>query len=68
MGNEKASLMGNTTLCEGSGQHHSKTLLQITHDMYINCYLMLLFHITPDGDASEGHTSDPENGNIRIEL
>ena len=29
---------------------------------------MLLFDLTPDLGASEGHTSHPENGNIRIEL
>ena len=31
--------------------------LQITHDMYINGYFMLLFDLTPDLAASEGHTS-----------
>ena len=29
---------------------------------------MLLFDLTPDRGASEGRTSHPENGNIRIEL
>jgi len=29
---------------------------------------MLLFDLTPERGASEGHTSHPENGNIRIEL
>ena len=29
---------------------------------------MFLFDLTPDRDASEGHTSHPKNGNIRIEL
>ena len=29
---------------------------------------MLLFDLTPDQSASEGHTSHHENGNIRIEL
>jgi len=28
---------------------------------------MLLFDLTPDRGASEGHTSHPENGNIRFE-
>jgi hypothetical protein len=36
--------------------------------MYINGYFMLLFDLTPDRGASEGHTSLPENGNIWIEL
>jgi len=29
---------------------------------------MLLFDLTPDRGVSEGHTSHPENGNIRVEL
>ena len=29
---------------------------------------MLLLDLTPDRAASEGHTSHPDNGNIRIEL
>ena len=29
---------------------------------------MLLFDLTPDRAASEGHTSHPVNGNVRIEL
>jgi hypothetical protein len=36
--------------------------------MYIAGYFMLLFDLTPDRAASEGHTSHPDNGNIRIEL
>ena len=35
--------------------------------MYINGYFMLVFDLTPDHAASEGHTSHPESGNIRIE-
>jgi hypothetical protein len=60
--------MGYRTLFEGSGIHHSNSGLQITHDMYINCYFMLLFYLTPDRSASEGHASRPDNGNIRVEL
>ena len=60
--------MGYRTLFEGSGIHHSNSGLQITNDMYINGYFMLLFDLTPDRGASEGHTSLPENGNIRVEL
>jgi len=52
---------------EGRGIHHSNTGLQITHDMYINGYFMLLFDLTADR-ASEDHTSLHENGNISIEL
>ena len=29
---------------------------------------MLLFDLTPDRAASEGHASQPDSGNIRIEL
>jgi hypothetical protein len=36
--------------------------------MYISGYFMLLFDLTPDMAASEGHTSPVEGGNIRIEL
>jgi len=64
----KKLVMGYRTLFEGSGIHHSNTVLQITRDMYINGFFMLLFDLTPDHAASEAHTSLPENGNIRIEL
>jgi len=67
MDHEKTSVMGYRTLFEGSGIHHSNSGLQITHDMYINGYFMLLFDLTPDRAASEGHTSHPDNGNIRVE-
>jgi len=68
MGQEKTSVMGYRTLFEASGIHHSNSGLQITHDMYVNGYFMLLFDLTPDGRASEGHTSHPDNGNIKVEL
>jgi len=45
MDHEKTSVMGYTTLFEGSGIHHSNTGLHITHDMYINGYFMLLFDL-----------------------
>ena len=56
MVHEKTSVMGYRTLFEASGIHHSNSGLQITHDMYINGYFMLLFDLTPDRSASEGHT------------
>jgi hypothetical protein len=68
MSHEKTSVMGYSTLFEGSGIHHSNTGLQITHDMFISGYFMLVYDLTPDLAASEGHTSPPVNGNIRIEL
>ena len=60
--------MGYRTLFEASGIHHSNSVLQITYDMYIKGFFMLLFDLTPDRGASGGRTSHPENGNIRIEL
>jgi len=66
--NEKTSVMDYRTLFEAFGINHSNTGLQITHDNYINDYFMLLFDVTPDRGASEGHTSHHENGKIRIEL
>jgi hypothetical protein len=36
MSHEKTSVMGYSTLFEGSGIHHSNAGLQITHDMFIN--------------------------------
>jgi len=68
MYHEKTSVMGYRTLFEGSVIHHSSTGLQITHDIYINGFFMLLYDLTPDHAASEAHTSLPEYGNIRIEL
>jgi len=67
-GHEKTSVMAYNSPFEGSGIHHSNSGLQITHDMHINGYFMLLFDLTPDLAASEGHTSPVESGNIRIEL
>jgi len=68
MDHEKTSVMWFRTLFEVSGIHHSNSDLQITHDMYKCGYFMLLFVLTPDRAASEGHTSHPDNGNIRVQL
>ena len=68
MGHENSSVMEYRTLFEASGNHLSNSRLQITHDMYVGRYFMLLFDLTPDRGASEGHTSHPVNGNIKIEL
>ena len=67
MGHEKTSVQGYKTLFEGPGIHHSNTGLQITHDLFIKGYFMLVFELTPDRAASEGHSSNPENGHIRVE-
>jgi len=68
MDHERNYAMVYRTHIEGSGIHHSNSGLQITHDMYINCYLMSLYDLTANRVASESHTSLPENDNIRIEL
>jgi len=70
MDDEKTTVMGYRTLFGASCIHHSNTGLRITHDMYtsINRYFMLLFALTSARGASDGHSSHPENGNIRIEL
>ena len=57
MDHKKTSVVGCGTLFVGSGIHHSNLVLQITH-MYINGYFML-FDLTPDRGASEGHTHSP---------
>jgi hypothetical protein len=67
-GHEKTTTLAYKTLFEGSGIHHAISGLQITYDMYINWYFMLLFDLTPDLTESERHTSPIEPGNIRIEL
>lgn len=67
-GHEKTPVMGYRTLYEGSGIHHANSGLQITHDMFINGYFMLLFDLTPEHSVSDWHTSLSENGNIRIDL
>jgi len=56
------------TFFEDSGIHHSNSGLEITHDMYMNGNFMLLFDLKPDQATSEGHTSHPDKGNIRVEL
>ena len=51
----KKAVIAYRTLFEGSGIHHSNSGLQITPKMYIKGYFMLLFDLTPDRAASEGH-------------
>jgi hypothetical protein len=63
----KKHLVGYRTLFEGSGIHHSNSGLKVSHDMYIAGFFMLLFDLTPDLAASEGHLSHPDNFNICIE-
>jgi len=57
---KKTFVMGYRTLFEGSGIHHTNSELQITHDIYMNVYFMLLFDLTPDQRTSEaiGHARE----------
>jgi len=57
MSREKRSVKGYATLFEGTGLHHSKSGLQITHNMYINGFFVIVYDLTPDLAASEGHMS-----------
>jgi len=68
MDHEKTAIMGYRTLFQGSGIHHTNSRLQITPDKYINGFFMLVFDMTTYLAASEGHTSNPTNGHIRLEL
>ena len=68
MGHEKTSEVGYQMLLEASGFHHSNSGLQIAHDTCTAGYFMILFDLTSDRCASEGHMSHPDNVNIRIEL
>jgi len=67
MGHEKPSVKGYATLFKGIGIHHSNSGLQIIH-MYIKGFFMIVYDLTPDLAASEGHASPPTNGDIRIDL
>ena len=68
MGDEKTLVLAYNTLIEGSGIRQSKVGLQVIHRMFITGHFMLLFDLTPDLTASEGHISLPDQGNVRMEL
>ena len=65
---EKTSVKCYATLFEGTGIHHSNSGLQITHNMYINGFFVIVYDLTPNLLASEGHMSPPTSGDIRIDL
>jgi hypothetical protein len=65
---EKTCTMAYQTLFNGLGIHNGNKGIQITPTQFIKGSFMLVFDLTPDGCASDGHTSLPDNGNIRIEL
>jgi len=60
--------MAYQTLFSGHGVRHRNTGIQITPTQFMKGSLMLVFDLTPDGCASDGHTCLPDNGSIRIEL
>jgi len=66
--NSKTCTMAYQTLFSGLGIHHGNTGIQITPAQFMKGSFMLIFDLTPDGCASGGHTSLPDDGNIRIEL
>jgi hypothetical protein len=47
MGHENTSVMWYNNLFEGSGIDDSNTGLQITHDLYIKGFFMLVFDLNP---------------------
>ena len=65
---EKTSVIGYRTVFEVSSIHQSKSGLQVTHPMYIIGYFIVIFDLTPNRNASEGHKTHRENGNIRFEV
>jgi hypothetical protein len=67
MCHEETSLRGYATLFEGIGIHRPNSGLQITH-MYINGFFMIVYDLTPDLAASEGHASPYIGGDIRLDL
>ena len=67
MEHENTSVTEYRTLFEGSGIHHSNSGFQITHNWYIRGFFMLVFDLKTDRAAS-GHSSNPENEHILLEL
>ena len=65
---EKTSVMGYRTLFEGSGIHHLKLGTPDNPTIYTNGFFILVFNLTPDLAASEGHASDSTHGHIRLDL
>lgn len=63
----KNTSLGYRTLFKGSGIHHYDRGLQVTKEMYDNCYFLLVHDLTAD----HAHDSDCMNGikqgNLRIE-
>ena len=64
----KTFTMAYQTLFRGLGIHHDSTGIQITPTEFMKGSFMLIFDLTPDGCGSDGHTSLPDKGIIRIQL
>jgi len=59
MAQQKTLVLFYNTPFEGSGIRHSNAGLQLTHDMFLAGYFMLLLDLKPDLASSEGHVSLP---------
>jgi len=68
LGHENTSVKGYAILFEGIGIHQSNSELEKPHDIYINGFFMIVYDLTPDLAASEGHASPPKTGDIRIDF
>jgi hypothetical protein len=55
------------TLFSSTGIHHDVRAHMITVEMFIKCFYLLGFDLTPDRKADEEHISLPREGNVRIE-
>jgi len=68
MSSDKTSVMAYRGIFQAAGIHHANSGLELTHDMFISGYTIFPFDLTPDRSATESHTSQSDNGNIRIDL
>jgi hypothetical protein len=55
-------------LISGLGIHHGNKGIHITPAHFMKGFFMLIFDLTRDGCASDGHTILTDNGNFRIEI
>jgi len=68
MCHEKTSVLAYNSQFEESGIRHSNAGLQLTHYIFIIGYCILLFDVTVDRAASDGHDSLPDERNIRLQI
>jgi hypothetical protein len=64
----KSCTMAYYTLFSGLGVHYPNTGIYHSRSQFIKECFVLVFKLTPDGYASDGHNNLPDNGKIRIEL